>query len=472
MTKELTPAQALPAAQRAGCQPDTPPLSQAELLLLLGSYPVAYCYVAGLWCGFALLPFGPGKEYGALACNVGWALFGLAFFLWGEAAARVRERRTGRPVSAAAKRESGFWLVCSWVILLSRGLLGGMPYFSWESLALHGCAAYWVVCRMGLLAEGGTGPLFALDCAGALLACPLRCFFQRLSGLFRTLYHAAAQWRTAEKCRINWKSLGLSLLWAVLMLPVVLWAAQLLGAADDEFDRLLHSLTFWQSWALPAWLRQTLGGVGVRLLLSLPVGAYLYGLVGGCAGRDAPWLDGAAVRREAEQLRFAPRGGLTLGFAGLLALYLAFFGVQGGYLFGAFTGHVPGVFTAAQYARQGFFQLCQVAALNFGVLAAAAKCSRRPLRTSPLLRALALALMAANLLLAVTAFSKLALYIYYFGFTSKRLLSSWAVLVLAAGSVLAGASLRRPFGAVRVWVWFAAASFAGMCVVMEMGMPA
>ena len=72
--------------------------------------------------------------------------------------------------------------------------------------------------------------------------------------------------------------------------------------------------------------------------------------------------------------------------------------------------------------------------------------------------------MAESLLLAVTAASKLWLYIDRFGFTPRRLLSSWAVLVLAAGCVLAIASLRRPCRAAQKWIWFAAGSFALLCL--------
>ena len=87
-----------------------------------------------------------------------------------------------------------------------------------------------------------------------------------------------------------------------------------------------------------------------------------------------------------------------------------------------------------------------------------------PLRSNKLLRAFALILMAESLLLAVTAGSKLWLYIARFGFTPLRLLSSWAVVVLAAGCVLAVATILRPCRAVQKWIWFAAGSFALLCL--------
>lgn len=447
-----------PAASPLDTWQKQPAPTRTELAAAWISYPVAYLYVAGLWFGFALLPWNTAAD---------WLLFSAAFFLWGEWAARARERRTGRRLSAAARRESWFWLACAAGIVLGGCLHGDLIWSSWESLALHGIAAYWVLCRMGLLAEGGTGALFPLDSLNALVVEPFRSFFSRISTLIRALGDVLAHRRAAQPQgrRVRWKSLGLSLLWVAAALPFVVLAACLLIRADDGFARLMQSLILWQGWSLPQALRQAWDEIWLRGLAALPVGAYLHGLVGGCLRREKPWIDAPALRRETERVRFVPRGGAAVVFAALLGLYLLFFAVQGGYLFGAFTGRPPEGFTVAQYARQGFFQLCQVAALNFGLLAAAAKCSRRPLRQDRLLRTLALLLMAANLLLAVTAFSKLGLYIMTFGFTQKRLLSSWAVLSLAAGSVLAGASILRPFRAVRVWLWFSAAAFSVMCLL-------
>ena len=109
------------------------------------------------------------------------------------------------------------------------------------------------------------------------------------------------------------------------------------------------------------------------------------------------------------------------------AVYLLFFTVQGSYLFGAFRHRLPVGFTVAQYARQGFFQLCMVMGVNFLLLWLVTHSSRALNRPG---RIMCTVLLEQSILLAVTALSKLALYIACFGFTPLRLQSSWLVCVL------------------------------------------
>ena len=72
-------------------------------------------------------------------------------------------------------------------------------------------------------------------------------------------------------------------------------------------------------------------------------------------------------------------------------------------------------------------------------------------------------LMVQSILLAVTAGAKLWLYISRFGFTPLRLLSAWAVLVLAAGCLLVLRALVWGKKGFRPWLYFAAASFTALC---------
>ena len=147
-----------------------------------------------------------------------------------------------------------------------------------------------------------------------------------------------------------------------------------------------------------------------------------------------------------------------------IALYLLFFCVQAGHLFGAFYGNVPGSLTAAQYAREGFFQLCAVMAINIGLLAFAAKFTPIPVRNHGFLKGSSLVLLIQSLLLAVTAAARLWLYISRFGFTPKRLLGVWAVMVLAVGCALAMVNIFRPRKVIGKWILFAAGTFTVLCL--------
>ena len=385
----------------------------------------------------------------------GWALavFCAAFFGGVELLMRAAGRRAGG--------ESWAWMAFCGLLaadITAKSFLfwDSGSLFVWELLALHGAAAYWVLCRAGLLTEGATGPFAALDALRALVLYPFGRFFLRVRVGWYGLKKGARRLGGArfKKNTAFWVTLAAAL-------PLLLAAAALLAGADEGFDRLLNDLLHrLELIALPDWFWQNFW----CFVLGLPVGAYLFGLIGGALRETPKPGSGPRLRRQAEALRAAPEGALCAAMGAFLALYLLFFALQASYLLGGFAGRLPAGFTAAGYARQGFFQLCAIVVLNFGLLVLAAKLTRRPLRQSPALKALSLCLCGANLLFAAVSFSKLYLYISRFGLTPKRVLSSWFALVLAVLSVLAALSILRPFRAVRAGVLAFCGLFLLLCL--------
>lgn len=346
--------------------------------------------------------------------------------------------------------ESYVWLGCLWVIvagcLMGRNQVWGEK--AW--LFLHLFAVYYVLVRSGRLLEGETGRFFLLDGLNALIVFPLKRLFLRAQVLWDTL---------ACAMRPKGKDGGygrLGTVAAILVAMLLFWGAlALLSAADDTFDRVLGGL-----------IRRIridhMGEFVLRLMVSLPVGAYLYGLVAGTQ-RESPALlaqRGSSILAGMSALRRVPSGVWTGLMAGFVLLYMVFFGIQGGYLFGAFTHTLPADFTVAQYARQGFFELCWIVGLNFTLLAAVMASGSQPLRRHKPAKIMATILLAQCMLFALIAFSKLYLYISCFGFTPLRLQSSWLVTVIAAGCL---ASLYGLWSGRKVsgkWLLFSAVSLA------------
>ena len=352
-----------------------------------------------------------------------------------------------------APREHIFWLVCALLIALAIACKRSRAAGFWAYFALHGLAAYWVVCRSGLLTEGESGVALLPDLLNALIVFPFGGFFLRSGTVFSRLMNAVGSRRCADPG--SRKNLLISLLIILCALPFLILAGSLLGQADESFRQLLSGMIGFLTYpqGVPRWAEE----VGYRFRLGLPVGAYLFGLVGTCLRRTEP------VRHAPGSLRFAPSAALIAVFCGFCGLYLLFFVVQAGHLLGAFFGSVPGTLTAAQYAREGFFQLCLVMAVNFGLLFAASAISRTPLTEHRGLRRCADVLMAQSILLAVTAAGRLGLYIRRFGFTPLRLLSMWGILVLTAGCVFSLWHLHGGRKAMKSWLFFTAATFTALC---------
>ena len=349
--------------------------------------------------------------------------------------------------------ESPLWLGCLMLTAFAFGF-DRLNAFDWGLgwLAYHGFALVWALARTGQLSENRTGPAFVPDV--------LRGIGRGFAGLAAWPCGMWALWSERPRRQKAKKGDPVPAVLCVLGAAVLLLlAAKELAGADDGFADLLQglvdALAFKSDFSLD-WY------VVVSLIFMFPVGAFFYGFTaaGHAALQNAPR---PALQHYAESLAPLRRVSARLLFGVLsvfAVLYLAFFGVQGGYWFGAFAGRLPAGFTVANYARQGFFELCRVMLLNFLLLVCADVIARTPLRQHAGLRIGGAVLLAQSLLLWATAASKLGLYIATFGFTARRLQAAWALLVLAVAGVRYLVSLWKPCSILRPTVLVGAVSFA------------
>lgn len=179
----------------------------------------------------------------------------------------------------------------------------------------------------------------------------------------------------------------------------------------------------------------------------------------------------AAVRRVGGRGR--PRVEWVLPLAALDGLFAAFVLVQVPVFFGG-RSHLLGTpgLTAAEYAREGFFQLLAVAALTLGVVAAAVHWAGP--RERRLLRALLGPLCVLTCAVLVSAAIRLHHYERMFGYTRLRLVVAvaivWIALVLAL--VCAAGARWRADWLPRAVVATAAAAVLGLNAVNADGLVA
>ena len=353
-------------------------------------------------------------------------------------------------------RESWIWLGCLGIITLSI-LLGRDQVWDagQRSLFLHLAAVYWLLCRSGRLVEGESGHLLLLDGIHGFLIFPFYHFYLRI----RALWYAGKE-LIGGRIRVKWATVLWSLLALACALGLFAVAVGQLSKADSGFHQLMGRMADWFTFD---WNGEWL----FKLLLSLPVGQYLFGLIAGSRREDPETLRerGRGLCARVESLRRVPNVVWTVLTGAFVLLYLVFFVLQGRYLFGAFTRSLPEGFIVSEYARQGFFELCRVMGINFVLLWLVARVSRRPVRENRPTLILCLILLAESLLFAVVAFSKLALYIDCFGFTPLRLQSTWLVCVLFAGCLAALWTLLTGKKSFRAWLMFSALSLSFLCLL-------
>ncbi len=352
--------------------------------------------------------------------------------------------------SVKGKKEHWIWLGCLLLCLGCSLWDGNRVWGEYTFLFLHGYAIYWVLTLSGKLTAGESSAFLPLDALNGAILLPFANFFT----FFRTRVLAWGVRRLRERKSAD-LTRALAILLAVAVAAVLFHTAgTLLAAADENFGELLSGLRLS---ILPEWDEPI-----ISLILSIPVGAYLFGLIAGADRLPDEQLEKrrGSILQSLARLRHVPNGiwiALTSAFA---ALYLLFFAVQGSYFFGAFVRKLPEALTVAEYARQGFFELCRVMALNFALLWLVFCSSVRPVRQHRSSRLVCTVLLAESFLFAVTAVSKLLLYIDCFGFTPLRLQSFWLVVVLMAGILLQTVSLWTGKRTARAWIFFTGITLA------------
>ncbi|MCL2222832.1 MAG: DUF4173 domain-containing protein, partial [Oscillospiraceae bacterium] len=188
---------------------------------------------------------------------------------------------------------------------------------------------------------------------------------------------------------------------------------------------------------------------------TVPIAAFIYGLVSGAAHRKGTnIIKQESADNAARAVRILQPATVFVMLGATCVLYLIFIFSQLPYFFSAFTGTIPdGWLLHSEFARQGFFELITIAAINLALLAIGnAMCKKR--RTeSKLLRAFNIVLSAITLVLIATAFSKMVLYVQVFGLTILRILPCVFMLFLAiiftTVIVRQFASVKKEFSIVR-----------------------
>jgi hypothetical protein len=277
---------------------------------------------------------------------------------------------------------------------------------------------YWcyVTCGLGNMANDNA----ALYIWRAVFVMP----FLSLEHIFPALFsfrkkgeNAAKLWRT-----LGWTLVGLG----VAVIPTAIVIALL--SYDAQFTSLMDrifSFSLDGAWEL---IRD--------LILGFLVAIVLFGVL------FAVNYKRKKNNRQPEEVSCAdlhvlPRALLCAAVTPILAVYVIFFISQWSYYVSAFTNVLPADLTYAAYAREGFFQLCGVSALNAAMLLLFNLLIRKNGKPRDVIRTLYSSVISVfTLILIATAISKMVLYINTYGLTQKRVYATWFMLLLAVVFVL------------------------------------
>ena len=344
--------------------------------------------------------------------------------------------------------EKIFWTLILLGISLPYGFYSVFDFG--QTLMIFLVAAYWtLVITEGLLWKGQTSSWILLDGWNGLIALPILNFLCQI----RLIFQIFSEKREEKK---DWRMVLLGIL---ISIPALLVIIPILAQADTEFRSLVDTVldALGEDFRILIW----------RGIMGILLGALMFGtLYGGVYKRHVKEEECIRFHEESGRVfRFVPDiAVLTFGII-VSAVYVLFIGLQARYLFSAFFGILPEAYTYAQYARQGFFELCVIALLNASFLIAMNGCAKTPRRKN---RGLLLEngiLGALTLLLLTTAASKLGMYIVAYGFTVKRCISSIFLIWLFLVFILVLIYQKKNIPLVRWSVFAGAVFFTLLCVL-------
>ena len=272
---------------------------------------------------------------------------------------------------------------------------------------------YFVYAALGNSVKNGFQDLIVADYIKAVFVMP----FHSITAFFKALFSGKIH---------NGGKLMLKLALGILIAFVPTVIVTVLLMYDSGFEDILYGM-------IPSFDFDLLSYLG-SLIWSIPIGMYIYGLFISSADKKcADILSEEKCSAVLTKIKIAPTVTAVTAVIPLLFIYTVFFISQWKYYVSGFTGVLPPEFSYAQYARDGFFELCIVSFINLTVVGFLIAFMKRNGRASKVIfKCIAVIFSLITLVLITTALSKMFMYIECYGLTPLRVYATWFMAVLAA----------------------------------------
>ena len=294
--------------------------------------------------------------------------------------------------------------------------LNGIQFFS-QYLYLHVIIVSYTFFTLSLFGNANrtlSGGTFLLDVIKATFVYPFLSFASIFLSLFRWNRSAKRSGRI-----VLFTLIGIA---AALLLGI---AAISLLSFDPRFAKLVRIDWDWDR------LPETIA----KAIVCVPLAALLFGAFTSSEQKKLPRMSSPeTAARIGTRMKKVHPVVFLIPTGVLLVIYGLFFFTQWDVYMSAFSGVLPSSYTAAEYARSGFFELCAVAAINalFGIVMSLFM--NETSRAAGILKRIANTLLAlATLILIATALSKMILYIRRFDLTVLRLFVSVILVLIGIG---------------------------------------
>ena len=322
-------------------------------------------------------------------------------------------------------KESILWAT----FLLFQGILLGFDRsFEFEKLVfLHATVIYYTLCRFQRLSLPNTSETILLDFFQGWIIQPFSHIFARMIHVIKYIL-----------THIRSKQIKTILFSIIILIPLVLFALGQLSAIDQNFSALTNSL-------FRLIFHELISMNFYRIIWSIPVGAYLFGLISSCILSEKPFISYDGCREFFLKKKVIPLISLRITTVVLLALYLAFFIFQ--------LSDLPTVLTAptaqssCEYAVRGFWNFFRIMGLNIILILALNFLIRKEDTSSTKIDTYIL--LFTTICFNLLACLKLGLYFFTYGYTERRVVALWLLVAIFISLILMMIRMHKKFNLIQ-----------------------
>ena len=322
-------------------------------------------------------------------------------------------------------KESILWAT----FLLFQGILLGFDRsFEFEKLAfLHATVIYYTLCRFQRLSLPNTSETILLDFFQGWIIQPFSHIFARMIHVIKYIL-----------THIRSKQIKTILFSIVILIPLVLFALGQLSAIDQNFSALTNSLFRFI-------FHELISMNFYRIIWSIPVGAYLFGLISSCILSEKPFISYDGCREFFLKKKVIPLISIRITTVVLLALYLAFFIFQ--------LSDLPTVLAAptaqssCEYAVRGFWNFFRIMGLNIVLILALNFLIRKEDTSSTKIDTYIL--LFTTICFNLLACLKLGLYFFTYGYTERRVIALWLLVAIFISLILMIIRMHKKFNLIQ-----------------------
>lgn len=305
---------------------------------------------------------------------------------------------------------------------------------------------YFLYAAFGNRIEQGFSDYIYIDFLKVLIILP----FSSLGKLFLALFN-----KTTEKSSMFLVKILIGI--GIAIIPTALAFSFL--SYDSGFMKIIDDIFSVDG--------EKVGRIVRSLIFALPLGMYGFGLYAASQEKKLhSKMTAQSCQAGLQKARILPQLTAVVAVVPILFLYVVFFISQWKYYVSGFTGLLPENFSYAEYARQGFFELCAVSVINLVLIVAIAFFIKRGKNGNSIVLKIVVGIFClCTLILISTAVAKLVMYIDYYGLTPRRIYAMWLMALIAVVFLLIalGQFLRR-MKTVATCFMVAIVMFAGLSV--------